>query len=290
VTESGVSHRIVADLLRARTGQQLTEGRRWRIGTALSGIYRQRGISGVDQLVGLLTEPGSDELAREVVEALLNNETYFYRDRGMFEQLGQRVLPDLAARRASGKRLRIWSAGCSTGQEVYTLAMVLAEQPERWRGWDIEILGTDVSQRAVDAARRARYTQFEIQRGLGVGQMLQWFRETEHGWEPHPKLKAMVRFERRNLLDPVERPGWYDLILCRNVLLYFDCTTRALAFRRLDEAMADNGWLMLGAGETVVGRTGRFEPVDGNQGLCRRRDEAVGETLAMPRRAIVRTG
>ena len=290
MNDDSISHRIIADLLRARTGQQLTEERRWRIGTALSGIFRERGISNVDQLVCLLANPGADELSREVVEALLNNETYFYRDRSMFEQLGKRVLPDLAARRAFSKRLRIWSAGCSTGQEVYTLAMLLAEQPERWRAWDIEIVGTDVSGRAVEAARRACYTQFEIQRGLGVGQMLQWFQETERGWEPHARLREMVRFEQRNILDPVDRRGRFDLVLCRNVLLYFDCATRERAFERLDDALAEDGWLMLGAGETVVGRTGRFEPVGGNQGLCRHRDAVAAEAPPMPRHAIARTG
>lgn len=283
------SHRIVADLLKARTGQQLTEGRRWRIGTALSGVYRECGISNVDQLVCMLAERGSDELARQVVEALLNNETYFYRDRPMFEQLANTVLPDLAGRRAFAKRLRIWSAGCSTGQEVYTLAMLFAEQPERWGDWDIEIIGTDVSSRVIEAANRSRYTQFEIQRGLGVAQMLKWFHETELGWEPAPELRKMVRFERRNMLDSWEKSTRFDLILCRNVLLYFDCVTRDRAFERLDSQLARDGWLMLGAGETVVGRTGIFEPFGNSQGLCRRGEFDQVETRAAARRAACAT-
>lgn len=267
---TSVSHGIIADLLKARTGQQLTEGRRWRIGTALSGIFRERGIDNVDQLVCLLAEPGTDKLSRQVVEALLNNETYFYRDRPMFELLANSVLPDLASRRSFGKRLRIWSAGCSTGQEVYTMAMLFAEQPERWKGWEIDILGTDVSNHAIEAANRACYTQFEIQRGLGVAQMLTWFHETDRGWQPDERLRKMVRFERRNILEGVTRSTRFDLVLCRNVLLYFDAPTRERAFNQLDANLAEDGWLMLGAGETVVGRTGIFEPVGNNQGLCRR--------------------
>jgi chemotaxis protein methyltransferase CheR len=195
----------------------------------------------------------------------------------MFDHLARKVLPDLAARRAATRRLRIWSAGCSTGQEAYTLAILFADQPERWRGWNVEIVGSDVSCRAIEAARRACYSQFEIQRGLGVGQMLTWFSESEQGWQPHPALRKMVRFEQRNILDPVTRAGSFDLVLCRNVLLYFDAATRATAFERLDRALADDGWLMLGAGETVVGRTGIFAPVEGNQGLFQRRGKSVRE-------------
>jgi len=280
------AHRIITDLLHARTGQQLSEGRRWRIDSALSGLFRARGITNIDQLACLLAMPGAEGLSREVVEALLNNETYFFRDRPMFDHLARKVLPDLAARRAATCRLRIWSAGCSTGQEVYTLAMLFADQPERWHGWNIEIVGSDVSGRAIEAARRACYSQFEIQRGLGVGQMLTWFRETEQGWQPHAKLRGMVRFEQRNVLEPITRAGSFDLILCRNVLLYFDTPTRATAFERLDRALSGDGWLMLGAGETVVGRTGIFTPVEGNQGLFRRKASPAAEPAAATRRRV----
>ena len=273
MNDDDVSHRVIADLLKARTGQELTESRRWRISTALSTLLRECGISNVEQLVCLLADDNSEELAREVVEALLNNETYFFRDRPMFDQLAGTVLPDLASRRAYSKRLRIWSAGCSTGQEVYSLAMLFADRPEQWRGWEIDILGTDVSARAIDAARRATYSQFEIQRGLGVSQMLRWFRETESGWRPEPELADMVRFERCNILEPVRRRSSFDLILCRNVLLYFDAPARDTIYAQLDAHLADDGWLMLGAGETVVGRTGVFEPFGGIQGLCRRAEE-----------------
>ena len=282
MTSFGAAHRIVADLLLARTGQQLGEGRRWRIDSALAGLFRARGISNLDQLACLLAEAGAEPLASEVVEALLNNETYFFRDRPMFDLLASRVLPDLARRRADSRRLRIWSAGCSTGQEAFSLAMLIAADPERWRGWQIEIVGSDVSHRAVAAARRARYSQFEIQRGLSVNQMLTWFREDQRSWTPVEAIRGMVRFEHGNLLEAGQRRA-FDLVLCRNVLLYFDRATRQRAFARLDEAMAGDGWLLLGAGETVVGGTGDFEPVEGHQGLCRRR--GTGELPEAPARA-----
>jgi chemotaxis protein methyltransferase CheR len=264
VESSDASYQIIADLLAARTGQHLTESRRWRVNSALAGIFREHGISNVDQLVCLLAssrpDPEGGDLAQEVVEALLNNETYFFRDKPTFDQLPQDILPELARRRADSKRLSIWSAGCSTGQEAYSLAMLFAEQPERWAGWRIELLGTDVSHRAINAARSGLYSQFEVQRGLGVTQMLRHFDETASGWQIREQARRLVHFRQHNLLGPPPGRQPYDLVLCRNVLLYFDRATRAAAFERLAGAVAADGFLMLGAGETVVGQTERFAP------------------------------
>ncbi|TAD73683.1 MAG: protein-glutamate O-methyltransferase CheR [Sphingomonadales bacterium] len=262
---SEASHQIIADLLEARTGQHLTESRRWRVNSALAGIFRAHGISNVDQLVCLLAAPpgGPDgtDLAQDVVEALLNNETYFFRDKPTFDQLPGEILPELAHRRRDVRRLSIWSAGCSTGQEVYSLAMLFAEQAERWQGWTIDILGTDVSHRAVSAARSGLYSQFEVQRGLGVTQMLRHFEETPRGWQVRDDVRQMVRFGHHNLLaSPHPGRNPFDLVLCRNVLLYFERATRNIAFARLSGAVMPDGYLMLGAGETVVGQTDRFVP------------------------------
>lgn len=264
---SHVSYRIIADLLEARTGQQLTEGRRWRIGTALSALFRQHGISNLDQLVCLLAEPTSAQLATDVVEALLNNETYFFRDRIMFDLLARKVLPDLKAKRSASKRVTIWSAGCSTGQEALSLAMLFREQPGMWDGWTIDIVGTDISGSAIQKAQQACYSQFEIQRGLSVAQMLMHFSETPKGWQPDGDLRRMVRFKVRNILEKPRFTQQFDLVLCRNVLLYFDEQKRARAFDRVADCLRHDGWLMLGAGETVHGRTELFRPVEGNQGL-----------------------
>ncbi|WP_120718072.1 CheR family methyltransferase [Tsuneonella amylolytica] len=282
---SEISERIVADLLFARTGQQLTEARRWRIQTALAGLFRERGIANIDQLVCLLAEPRESGLAQDVVEALLNNETYFFRDRLMFDLLAREVLPDLAAKRAETKRLAIWSAGCSTGQEALSLAMLFADQPERWAGWKVDILGTDISGKAVAAARRGVYSQFEIQRGLGVTQMLRWFEEGTHGWTPHGELSRRVRFDRRNVLDEPPHPGRFDLVLCRNVLLYFERANRMRAFDHLARATADDGWLMIGAGETASGQTTAFAPACDTSGLYRRIAPNTVSQSAWPDRA-----
>jgi chemotaxis protein methyltransferase CheR len=276
---SEISHRIVADLLFARTGQQLTANRRGRIVTARDGLFRERGISNLDQLVCMLAEPREETLAHEVVEALLNNETYFFRDRIMFDLLANEVLPDLAAKRADTKRLTIWSAGCSTGQEALSLAMLFADQPQRWQGWRIDILGTDISSRAIDAARGGVYTQFEIQRGLGVSQMLRWFNESADGWRPRAELRRPIRFQQRNVLDAPPDPGRFDLVLCRNVLLYFATANRQRAFGRLAEATAHDGWLMIGAGETVTGQSEAFAPACNTSGLYKRNPPPLQPSL-----------
>ena len=252
---SDSSSRILAGLLEARTGQQLTMSRRWRIETALSALLRERGISTLDELITILVMGREPSLSQQVVEALLNNETYFFRDRAPFDLLARYALPELQIRRQKTRRIRIWSAGCSTGQEVYSLAMLFADEPEKWIGWTIDILGTDVSNACIDRARAGTYTQFEVQRGLGINQMIKWFEECADGWRAVEPLRKPVRYQVHNLLEPAPHPGGFDIVLCRNVLLYLSPDKKAVAFDRLAGAMAEDGWLMLGAGETVIGQS-----------------------------------
>jgi chemotaxis protein methyltransferase CheR len=266
---SDSSTRILAGLLEARTGQQLTMSRRWRIETALSALLRERGIGTLDELITILVMGKEPSLSQMVVEALLNNETYFFRDRAPFDVLQRHALPTLATSRAKSKRLRIWSAGCSTGQEVYSLAMLFAEEPEKWRGWTIDILGTDVSTSCIDRARAGAYTQFEVQRGLGINQMIKWFEECPDGWRAVEELRRPVRFQVHNILEPAPHPGGFDIVLCRNVLLYLSPEKKALGFERLASAMAEDGVLMLGAGETVIGQTKKLGADINARGLYR---------------------
>jgi chemotaxis protein methyltransferase CheR len=266
---SDSSSRILAGLLEARTGQQLTLSRRWRIETALASLLRERGISTLDELITILVMGKEPSLSQRVVEALLNNETYFFRDRAPFDVLQRHALPELALRRDKSKRLRIWSAGCSTGQEVYSLSMLFAEDPEKWRGWTIDLLGTDVSSSCIDRARTGAYTQFEVQRGLGISQMIKWFEESADGWRAVEPLRKPLRFQVHNLLEPAPHPGDFDIVLCRNVLLYLSPEKKALAFERIAGSMAQDGWLMLGAGETVIGQTGKLGADVNARGLYR---------------------
>jgi chemotaxis protein methyltransferase CheR len=266
---SDSSSRILAGLLEARTGQQLTMSRRWRIETALSSLLRERGIASLDELITILVMGKEPSLSQRVVEALLNNETYFFRDRSPFDVLQRHALPELAKRRDKTKRIRIWSAGCSTGQEVYSLSMLFSEEPEQWRGWTIDILGTDVSTACIDRARAGSYTQFEVQRGLGINQMIKWFEESADGWRAVEGLRKPVRFQVHNLLEPAPHPGDFDIVLCRNVLLYLSPEKKTLAFERIAGAMAEDGWLMLGAGETVIGQTNKLGADVSARGLYR---------------------
>ncbi len=267
------ARQILANLLEARTGQQLTPNRSWRIDTALTSILRSRGLTGIDQLVTRLATKSDPALADEVVEALLNNETFFYRDRTPFDLLLSGPLKRIQAARAESKRLRIWSAGCSTGQEPYSVAISLAEDKLRWAGWHIEIVATDVSGTALEQARKGIYSQFEVQRGLPIRQMMRWFTERGSGeWQVSRDLQDMIRFEVRSLADVAPYPGRFDVILCRNVLLYFAPEVRRRAFDRLADAIAPDGSLMLGAGETVIGQTDRFVSDPEHRGLYIRTD------------------
>jgi chemotaxis protein methyltransferase CheR len=253
------SGRILAGLLEARTGQQLTMSRRWRIETALQPLMRERGILSLDGLVAALVARSDDQLAEAVVEALLNNETFFFRDRQAFDLLLGPGLDRIEALRRRERRLAIWCAGCSTGQEVYSIAMHFAEHKARWSGWTIDIVGTDVSRSAVGQARSGVYSQFEVQRGLPVVQMMRWFDALPGAaWRIASELRRAVRFEVASLVAPATPAERFDIILCRNVLLYFSPEMRRSAFARLASAAADDGVLMLGAGETVIGQTDAF--------------------------------
>ena len=269
---SDSSSRILAGLLEARTGQQLMMSRRWRIETALSSLLRERGIATLDELITILVMGREPALSNLVVEALLNNETYFFRDRQPFDLLTLQFLPALAKARSEKRSLKIWSAGCSTGQEPYSLAMLFADDPLKWQGWTIDILGSDVSSQVVERARAGTYTQFEVQRGLGIQQMIRWFTEGEDGWRAAEALRRQIRFQVHNILEAPPHPGQFDVILCRNVLLYFSPEKRAAAFDRLASALAPDGALMLGAGETVIGQTTRFAADRETRGLYRLAD------------------
>lgn len=248
--------RVLGGLLEARTGQQLVAGRQWRIDTALKPIARELDFENVEALVAKLVGGKQEALASRVVEALLNNETSFFRDPGVFELLNSKAFDRLRTAKRASRRLRIWSAGCSTGQEAYSLAMQLRESEARWAGWSITLAATDVSAGAVARARKGRYSQFEIQRGLAVRSMLRWFQQDGEDWVVDARLRRMISFATHNLLDAP--PAQYDLVLCRNVLMYFAPATRRAVFDRLQQALAPDGILMLGAGETVIGQTTRF--------------------------------
>lgn len=250
-------HELVK-LLKQRTGQSLSENRLWRIDTALKPLLLHYHMAGLVELVERLENAQSDVLASEVTDALLNNESFFFRDHLLFDVLRKNVLNDLHAANSARKSLSIWLAGCSTGQEAYSIAMLFADDPMRWQGWRVRLVATDVSVGAINRAAQGKYSQFEVQRGLPIGKMLKWFEQDGEEWRVRPELRSRVEFQRQNLLEQTPGGAPFDLILCRNVLLYFSLPVRNQVFARLKSAISPNGYLMLGAGETVIGQTEDF--------------------------------
>jgi chemotaxis protein methyltransferase CheR len=258
LTGSSAAMNMIAALLEQRTGQQIAANRAWRIETALKPLLRARGLATLDDLVTQLVATRTGELGDQVVDALLNQETSFFRDAGVLEMIADAAQAMQA--QAGGRKVRIWSSGCSTGQEPLSLAMLLAE-----RGLDegpnpCEIVATDVSPAALCRARAGRFSQFEIQRGLPVRRMMQWFDSTGGDWTARPELLRKVHFRPQNLTEDAPPPGKFDIILCRNVLLYFSHDVRRRVFETLSAAARPGAVLVLGAGETVIGLTDQFRP------------------------------
>lgn len=252
------AHRLLSGLLQARTGQIISNSRLWRVDMVLKPVMERFAIPDLDSLVAVIMAAQSDELQQAVIEAMLNNESYFFRDTAMFETLRHDVLPHLRGLNAASRQLRIWSAGCSSGQEAYSLAMMILDDPAAWHGWNVRITGTDISQRMIDQAIRGAYSPFEIQRGLSTRQMLRHFDQQGDKWVASEDLRRMVTFRQDNLLRPLLGSVPFDLVLCRNVIMYFSPEIRHIAYGRLHRATAPHGLLMLGAAETVIGHTESF--------------------------------
>ncbi|MCA1749020.1 MAG: protein-glutamate O-methyltransferase CheR [Parasphingopyxis sp.] len=259
------SARLLTALVEARTGQRCDTAGNWRVESRLGGVMASRGLTDMDELVGRIVAPGGAGLARDVVDAVLNNETYFFRDSETFNHIG-RFIRHMHDRIEPGRTLRIWSAGCSTGQEIYSLALLIAEELDGLEGRPVELLGTDVSTSAIRRAERGEYNQFEIQRGLPVRRMLRWFEQQGESWRVQPALRAMVRFRSHNILEAAPA-GFFHLILCRNVLMYFPGPAREAALARFSDALVPEGGLVLGAGETVLGRSDRFRIAEDFRGI-----------------------
>jgi chemotaxis protein methyltransferase CheR len=251
-------HKQLAELLRKHSGQQLMANRHWRVEMALKPVLRRHSIPDMNMLASLSGD-GEPLLVRECVEAMINNETCFYRDQANFALLTGPVLDSLREKRRSTRRLRIWSAACSSGQEPYSLAMYFAENPEKWAGWNIQIHATDVSAAVLTQARKARFSQFEIQRGLPVMLMLKYFEQDGTDWQLKDPIRKAVSFASHNLLDSARGLGVFDLVLCRNMLMYLCDDNRRQVLGNLADALTPDGIMMLGAAETVIGQTDRFE-------------------------------
>ena len=255
-------------LLRERSGLVLSAEKQYLAESRLLPVARKHGLAGLGELVGKLkATTAAAPLTVEVIEAMTTNESFFFRDKVPFEHFRLTIMPALLAARAREKRIRIWCTACATGQEPYSLAMSLKGIGPALAGWRVEIVATDLSNEVLAKAKAGIYNQFEVQRGLPIQQLVKFFTQVGEAWQIAEEIRAMVKFRPLNLLADFSSLGTFDLVFCRNVLIYFDQPTKTRALEAIAGQMAPDGMLYLGGAETVLGITARFAPLAGERGV-----------------------
>lgn len=272
---------VLKHLLAKTCGLCLDQDKQYLVESRLAPLVRRYNLDGVDGLVRRLESTREPALMRAVVDAMTTNETFFFRDRTPFDNFRNFMLPRLMQARAAERHIRIWCAACSTGQEPYSLAIILEEEIRRLTDWRIDILATDIARNVLDAAREGLYSQFEVQRGLPIAFLLRYFQQKGDRWQVVERVRSRVRFEERNLISDFSDLGQFDIIFCRNVLIYFDVPTKRGVLGRLDDNLREAGYLVLGAAETVVGLTERFAPHPEYGGLIQRRSGPVRDRVPL---------
>jgi chemotaxis protein methyltransferase CheR len=253
-------------LLKERSGLDLSTDKQYLVESRLLPLARRTGLGGITELVQKM-KSGAEQLTTEVVEAMTTNETFFFRDKIPFDHLRDSILPELARSRAARRSIRVWSAASSTGQEPYSIAMCLREFGPALSGWRSEIVGTDLSQEVLEKSKAGLYSQFEVQRGLPIQLLVKYFNQLGEFWQLSADIRGMVQHRQLNLLQDFSHLGKFDVIFCRNVLIYFDQETKTSIFERLARMLEPDGYLMLGAAESVVGITDAFRPCSDRRGL-----------------------
>jgi chemotaxis protein methyltransferase CheR len=264
-----MDYEFLRKLLKERSGLDLSSDKQYLVESRLIPLARRVGLAGIAELAAKMMKGGSDALTAEVVEAMTTNETFFFRDKIPFDHLRETVLPELLQARANRRSLRIWCAASSSGQEPYSIAMCLKEFAAALTGWRIEILATDLSQAVLEKSRAGIFSQFEVQRGLPIQMLVRHFTQIGELWQLNADIRAMVQHRQLNLLQDFSHLGVFDVIFCRNVLIYFDQETKASIFDRLARVLEADGVLALGAAESVVGITDAFKPYPDRRGLYR---------------------
>ncbi len=264
---STASFDFLAGLLKARSGLTIGQDKIYLLETRLATILKRDSLNDLNGLADKLRRPGSDALSRDVVEAMTTNESFFFRDEKPFQHFKAQALPRLIAARPAGSLLRIWSAASSSGQEAYSLAMILAENRAVLGDRKVEIIGTDLAREQVNRAREGVYSQFEVQRGLPVQLLMKYFKKDDGSWRISDTLRTMVQFREWNLLGDLRALGRFDVVFCRNVLIYFDQPTKSKVLEAAAAQMPPDGVLYLGGAETVLGITNRFAPLAGERGV-----------------------
>ena len=265
----------IRDFVRAGSGLCLDDDKAYLAEFRLEPLARGEGFPSLSTLIAHLATSCPNGLHARVLEAMTTNETSFFRDVHPFDAIRGWILPKLIERRRDERRLVLWSAACSSGQEPYSLAMILRDEfPAVLSGWDVRLTGTDLSAGMIARAKAATYTQLEVNRGLPAPMLVRHFTRAGSEWEVAPALRRMVTATECNLAAPLPRMGPFDVVYLRNVLIYFDLPTKQVILRRVRELMRPDGWLFLGAAETtlgvddswervVVGRSSAYRPLKG---------------------------
>jgi len=281
-----LDYEYLRKLLRERSGLMLSADKQYLVESRLTPVTRKHGLASLGDLVAKL-KAGNEALTVDVVEAMTTNESFFFRDKIPFEHFRDGIMPALMMLRARERRIRIWCAAASTGQEPYSLAMILREMKDKLGGWRVEILGTDISVDVLEKAKAGVYSQFEVQRGLPIQMLVKYFTQAGDTWQIAPDIRAMVQYRQHNLLAEFAGFGRFDLVFCRNVLIYFDQETKSGVLNRFARQLEPEGYLVLGAAETVVGLSDAFKPIPDKRGVyAPNRDIRPASLGAFPMRSL----
>jgi len=257
----------IAKLLKDRSGLVLGKDKAYLLESRLNPVARKWQFKGFDDLAEAVRVGRDEALIRDITEAMTTNESFFFRDTKPFDQFRDVVLPHLLEQRAARKSFRIWSAACSSGQEPYSLAMILKECAAKLSGWRVEILATDLSTDILAKAKEGVYSQFEVQRGLPINFLVKYFKQEGDRWHVSEEIRNMVKYQPFNLLEDASVHSQFDVIFCRNVLIYFDQPTKKQVLDGMSKMVPSDGFLYLGGAETVLGITDNFQLMKGQRGL-----------------------
>ncbi len=259
---------LIAGLLKTRSGLALDKEKAYLLESRLNPVARKWNFSGFEELAQAIRNTNDEALLVDVTEAMAINESFFFRDQKPFDQFTSIVLPHLLEARAAKRSFRIWSAACASGQEPYSLAMLLKERADKLAGWKVEIVATDLSNEILDKAKEGLYSRFEVQRGLPISLLENNFVQLCDRSQIDERLRNMVRFQQFNLLGNIGSLGRFDVVFCRNVLVDFDTPAKTRVLEGMANMLAPDGFLYLGAAETVLGETDRFQIMQGRRGVC----------------------
>ena len=258
---------FLSTMVKRESGLILTEDKSYLLESRLMPLARKRELGGLEDLVQLCKKGTDSSLVKDITEAMTTNESFFFRDIKPFDIFRDATLPFFLDRRSTQRSVRIWCAAASSGQEPYSIGMLIREEAAKLAGWRTEIVGTDISREILEKAKSGLYSQFEVQRGLPIQMLLKYFVKQDDMWQADAALRAMVTYKEYNLLTDLSPLGKFDIVFCRNVLIYFDQDTKGKVLEQISRLMADDGVLFLGGAETVLGVSDKFKPISGFRGV-----------------------